>query len=107
MIHVFHDGYQQNGQLWYSYHDGQNWHPDQQVPGVVIGIPASGPPVTLDQVVPMSPSAVVYNNNCYVFYLNADYNLSYKVADGTSWSQEAQVPNGVPLQCGYVGCVVW
>jgi len=42
MIYVFHEGYQQNGQLWYSYHDGQNWHPDQQVPGVVIGTPASG-----------------------------------------------------------------
>ena len=54
----------------------------------------------------MSPSAVVYNNNCYVFYLNAQQNLSYKFADGTSWSNEGLVPD-VPVQCGYAGCVVF
>ena len=104
MIHVFHEGYQDDAQLWYSYHDGQNWHADQQVPGVSIGSPASVP-FTFGPV-PMSPSAVVFDNNCYVFYLNAQQNLSYKVANGTSWSNEGVVPN-VPTQCGYVGCVVF
>lgn len=105
MIHVFHDGYQQDGQLWYSYHDGQNWQPDQQVPGVIISNPGDSE-VALGGVAPMSPSAVVYNNNCYVFYLNAQSNLSYKFANGTSWSNEAVVPD-VPPDCGYAGCVVF
>jgi hypothetical protein len=107
MIHVFHEGYGENQQLWYSYHDGQNWHPDQQVPGVVIGNVADADDGAFAGVAPMSPSAVVYNNNCYVFYLNGQQNLSYKFANGTSWSNEAQVPNGVPQQCGYAGCVVF
>ena len=98
-------GTSKNGQLWYSYHDGQNWQPDQQVPGVVISNPADAEHV-FGGVAPMSPSAVVYNNNCYVFYLNADQNLSYKFANGTSWSNEGLVQD-VPTQCGYAGCVVF
>jgi len=105
MIHVFHQGSQENGQLWYSYHDGQNWQPDQQVPGVYISNVADGERLVGGEA-PMSPSAVVFNNNCYVFYLNGDQNLSYKFADGTSWSNEGLVPN-VPSQCGYAGCVVF
>ena len=105
MIHVFHEGYGENQQLWYSYHDGQNWQPDQQVPGVVISVPADAEQL-FGGVAPMSPSAVVYNNNCYVFYLNAQQNLSYKFANGTSWSNEGVVPD-VPTQCGYAGCVVF
>jgi hypothetical protein len=106
MIHVFHEGSQQNGQLWYSYHDGQNWQPDQPVPGVFIGEPADYNATGTFGVAPMSPSAVVFNNNCYVFYLNANQNLSYKFADGTSWSNEGLVMD-VPQQCGYAGCVVF
>src|SRR5271169_2586529 len=98
MIHVFHQGSQENGQLWYSYHDGQNWQPDQQVPGVTMGNPPDADHGYFANVAPMSPSAVVYNNNCYVFYSNADYNLSYVYADGTSWSQEALVKNA-PVEC--------
>ena len=105
IIHVFHEGYAENGQLWVSYHDGQNWQPDQPVPGVYISSPGDLSIGTGD-VAPMSPSAVVYDNNCYVFYLNAQQNLSYKFADGTSWSNEGLVPD-VPVQCGYVGCVVF
>ena len=104
MIHVFHQGLYDNGELWLSYHDGQNWQPDQQVPGVSIGTP--GDYTAPDGIAPMSPSAVVFNNNCYVFYLNAQQNLSYKFADGTSWSNEGLVQD-VPQQCGYVGCVVF
>ena len=103
MIHVFHRGYQQNGQLWYSYHDGQNWQPDQPVPGVYISN-VDDADSSFGGQAPMSPSAVVFNNNCYVFYLNAQQNLSYKFADGTSWSQEVPVLD-VPTQYGYVGCV--
>jgi hypothetical protein len=106
MIHVFHQGSQQNGQLWYSYHDGQNWQPDQQVKGITMGNPPDADHGYFANVAPMSPSAVVFNNNCYVFYSNADYNLSYVYADGTSWSQEAPVKD-VPSECGYAGCVVF
>jgi hypothetical protein len=105
MIHVFHEGDHVNQQLWYSYHDGQNWQPDQQVPGVVISVPADAEHEFGGEA-PMSPSAVVYNDNCYVFYLNRDQNLSYKFADGTSWSKENLVLD-VPTQCGFVGCVVF
>jgi hypothetical protein len=105
MIHVFHQGLGQNQQLWVSYHDGQNWQPDQQVPGVVIGNPPDAEHA-FGGVAPMSPSAVVYNNNCYVFYLNQNQMLSYKISDGTGWSQETQVPD-VPSQCGWAGCVVY
>jgi hypothetical protein len=106
MIHVFHMGSDRDSQLWYSYHDGKNWQPDQPVPGVFIGDPGDYGSVGTGGVAPMSPSAVVFNNNCYVFYLNADQNLSYKFANGTSWSNEGVVPD-VPTQCGYVGCVVF
>jgi hypothetical protein len=106
MIHVFHEGYEENGQLWVSYHDGQNWQPDQPVPGVFIGSPGDYGSVGTGGVAPMSPSAVVYNNNCYVFYLNGQQNLSYKFADGTSWSNEGLVQD-VPTQCRYAGCVVF
>jgi hypothetical protein len=107
MIHVFHVGSDRSPQLWYSYHDGKNWQPDQPVPGVFVAEPASDEgDVGTGGVAPMSPSAVVYNNNCYVFYLNRDQNLSYKFANGTSWSNEGLVPD-VPQQCGYVGCVVF
>jgi hypothetical protein len=105
VLQVFHEGLGQNGQLWTCWYNGTTWHPDEQVPGVVIDSPPD--PRQGTGVDPMSPAAVVYNGQCYVFYLNLDYNLSYKVADGTSWSQEMQVPNGVPNQCGYVGCVVF
>jgi len=64
MIHVFHQGLEQNGELWYSYHDGQNWQPDQPVPGVSIGNPADYASEGTFGVAPMSPAAVVYNNNC-------------------------------------------
>lgn len=106
MIHVFHEGSNENGQLWYSYHDGRNWQPDQPVPDVFISSPADYQASGTYDIAPMSPSAVVYNNNCYVFYLNGDQTLSYKFADGTSWSQEAPVKD-VPIQCGYAGCVVF
>jgi hypothetical protein len=104
MIHVFHQGIYDNGELWVSYHDGQNWQPDQRVPGVSIG--NVGDYTAPEGIAPMSPSAVVFNNNCYVFYLNAQQNLSYKFADGRSWSNEGLVPD-VPTQCGYTGCVVF
>ena len=113
MIHVFHMGSDRDFQLWYSYHDGQNWHPDQPVPDangnpVVIGDPGDiwNNSIGTGDIAPMSPAAVVFNNNCYVFYLNAQQNLSYKFANGTIWSPEAPVPD-VPSQCGYVGCVVF
>ena len=106
MIHVFDEGSEQNGQLWYSYHDGQIWQPDQQVPDVFIPDPADYAASGTGGVAPMSPSTVVYNNYCDAFYLNGNQNLSYKFANGTSWSQEAPVPD-IPQQCGYVGCVVF
>ena len=67
---------------------------------------ADYPAGSVNGVDPMSPAAVVYNNNCYVFYLNGQLTLSYKVANGTSWSQEGTVPD-VPQSCGWVGCVVF
>jgi hypothetical protein len=106
LLHVFHEGISQNQQLWVSWYNQNTWNQDVQVPGIVIVSPVDYRQQY--EVDPMSPAAVVYRGGCYVFYLNADQNLSYKVAgQSTGWSPEAQVPNGVPSQCGYVGCVAF
>ena len=56
MIHVLHQGAYENVQLWYTFYDGNIWHPDMQVPDLGMSF---------------SPSAVVYNNKLYVFYPGA------------------------------------
>ena len=33
-LYVFHQGFADNGQLWYASFDGQTWAGDQQVPNV-------------------------------------------------------------------------
>jgi hypothetical protein len=75
-ISVFHQGSDNNGQLWYTYsRDGVNWDRDTLVPNVNM----SG-----------SPSAVVYNGLLYVFYQGGSGyagQLWYAVYDGTNWGQ--------------------
>ena len=44
-LNVFHQGFAESGQLWFSYWDGTNWAPDTQV----LNVGMSG-----------SPSAVVH-----------------------------------------------
>ena len=53
-FYVFHQGYGQNGQLWYSYFDGTNWQPDTQV----LSTDANG--FTTNVGMSESPSAIVY-----------------------------------------------
>jgi hypothetical protein len=78
-ITVFHQGIDNNGQLWYTYSaDGTQWGTD-----------------TLVQPLGMtdSPSAVVYNGKLYVFHQRIHNNgqLWYSVFDGTSWSTDKQI----------------
>jgi chitinase len=73
-ITVFHQGYGDNGQLWYTYAPvGENLGGDTQVQNVGM----SG-----------SPSAVVYNGNLYAFHQGIGFNgeLCYSIFDGTNWS---------------------
>ena len=52
-LYVFHQGFKDDGQLWYSYFDGQTWAGDQQVANVGMS---------------ESPSATVFNDRLYVFH---------------------------------------
>jgi hypothetical protein len=79
-ITVFHQGYGDNGQLWYTYFDGTNWGEDTYVPNLGVSD---------------SPSTLVYNGNLYVFHQGGGNNgqLWYSVFDGSNWSSDTQVPN--------------
>ena len=86
-IYVFHQGLDRNeppapdGQLWYSYFDGENWAPDTLVPNVGIS---------------SSPSAVVLpGGGLSVFHQGEGDNgqLWYSYFDGTNWAPDVQVPN--------------
>ena len=86
-LHIFHQGTSGdlinpgNGQLWFSYSDGTNWHPDTQVPNVGMS---------------ESPSPVVYNGNLYVFHQGGYENgqLFYSVyVPGQGWQPDTQLPN--------------
>jgi hypothetical protein len=80
-ISVLHQGFQDNGQLWYTYTDG-------------VG------DSTEDTLVPVlaltdSPSAVVYNGLLYVFHQGGGNEglLRYLTNDGTNWSGDTIVQN--------------
>jgi hypothetical protein len=71
----------QDGQLWYSFFDGTNWHPDTVLPNVGIS---------------EEPSAVVYpGGGMSVFHRGDDVQgtLWYSNFDGTNWYPDTQVPN--------------
>ena len=83
-ITVFHQGSNNDGQLWYTFSsDGKNWgttHTDAQVQGRII----SG-----------SPSVVAYNGVLYIFYQGGNQytgQLWYTTYDGTNWGQNV-IPN--------------
>ena len=72
-LYVFHQGFGDNGQLWYSVFDGSNWAPDTLVQNVNM----SG-----------SPSAVLWAGGITVFHQVSDSNeqLWYTYSgDGTNW----------------------
>jgi hypothetical protein len=66
---VFHQGSNNNGQLWYSPFNGTNWGKDTQIPNVGMS---------------ESPSAVFYNGDLYVFHQGSGDNgqLWYTVSPG-------------------------
>ena len=81
--YVFHQGPGNDGQLWYTRHDGSSWTGDQQVPNVGM----SG-----------SPAVAVYGGGpglLYVFHQGSgnDGQLWYTRHDGSSWTGDQQVPN--------------
>ena len=83
MPYVFHQGPGNDGQLWYTRHDGSSWTGDQQVPNVGM----SG-----------SPTAAVYGGGpglLYVFHQGSgnDGQLWYTSSNGSSWTGDQQVPN--------------
>src|SRR5271168_1499338 len=80
-IAVFHQGYADNGQLWYTYsQDGQQWGGDTPWGGGSPGFPVQ------DLGMSESPSAVVYNGLLYVFHQGSSDNgqLWYSYYDGAN-----------------------
>jgi hypothetical protein len=74
---VFHQGLQNNGQLWYSVWENPGpWSADQQLNFVVM----SG-----------SPSVVVYRNDLWVFHNGGDGSLWYSVFDAGRWLPDERV----------------
>ena len=81
LLYVFHQGSQNNGQLWYSVYNGTSWSGDTHVPNVGISD---------------SPSAVGYAGGITVFHQGAQNNgqLWYNYsADGTHWGGDTLVQN--------------
>ena len=79
-LYVFHQGFDGNGQLWYSSFDGTNCAPDTQIP--ILGM--SG-----------SPWAVLWAGGISVFHQGGENNgsLWYSYFDGTNWYPDTLVPN--------------
>jgi hypothetical protein len=87
-LSVFHQGLRDgygDGQLWYSYFDGQNWAPDTLVPNVGMSY---------------WPSAVAFpGGGLSVFHQGlagdggGDGQLWYSYFDGTNWAPDTLVPN--------------
>ena len=80
LIYLFHQGYGDDGQLWYNTSpDGQTWNGDQQVP---------------DTGMSESPSAVL-DGALYVFHQGSgeDGQLWYNTFDGQTWLGDRQVQN--------------
>jgi Alginate lyase len=94
ILYVFHQGANNDGQLWYSSNDDINWQEDIQVQNLAM----SG-----------SPSAVAYNGNLYVFHQGSGDNgqLWYSVFDGSDWAPDTLVQNlamsGSPSAVAWAG----
>ena len=79
-LYVFHQGYGNNGQLWYSVFDGANWAPDT----LVTTLAMSG-----------APSAVLWDG-ITVFHQGGgnDETLRFVSSpNGVNWGGDTQVPN--------------
>ena len=79
-LYCFHQGSNNNSQLWYSTFDGTNWAQDIKVSNVGMGA---------------SPAVINYNGKLYCFHQGYRSNgkLWYSTFDGTSWAQDKQVQN--------------
>jgi len=79
-LYVFHQGFDGNGQLWYSSFDGANWAPDAQIPILAMS---------------ESPSAVPWAGGVTVFHQGpGDGQLWYSYSsDGTKWGGDTLVQN--------------
>ncbi len=86
LLYVFHQGFGNDGQLWYNSYNGSSWTGDRQVPNTGM----SG-----------SPALAVYgenlaqNDTLYVFHQGSgnDGQLWYNRYNGSSWAGDRQVPN--------------
>ena len=84
-ITVFHQGFHDNGELWYTFSpDGKSWgttQTDAQYPG---SLGMSG-----------SPTAVVYNGVLFIFHQGGHDSgeLWYTAFDGTNWGPDTYLRN--------------
>ena len=120
-LYLFHQGSENDGQLWHTLFDQEKWYQDAQLPNVGI---TDGPSAVAydsklyvvhqgngdlwysafdgktwqpDTNVPNvgvkgSPSAVVFQKNLYVFH-QGNGDLWYTVFDGNTWQEDTNVPN--------------
>jgi hypothetical protein len=78
-LYVFHQGSNEDGQLWYTYFDGTNWAPDTPVWNLGMS---------------SSPSAVAWAGGISVFHQGSDNKLWYTYSrDGINWDPDTLVPN--------------
>jgi hypothetical protein len=80
-LYVFHQGSNEDGQLWYTYYDGANWAPDTPVRNLGMS---------------SSPSAVAWAGGISVFHQGSDNNgqLWYTYSrDGLNSDTDTPVPN--------------
>jgi galactan endo-1,6-beta-galactosidase len=79
-LYCFHQGYHQDGTLWYDVYDGVRWLGDKQV---TVSAMSEG------------PSAVEFKGALYCFYQGSGEHgeLRYTVFDGANWRPEQTVPN--------------
>ena len=89
-LYVFHQGQDNDGQLWWSVFDGNNWSGERQVPNLGLS---------------ESPGAVDWKGGITVFHQAASSNLlMYTFSpDGKQWGGDTSVNVGMS---GSPSCVV-
>jgi hypothetical protein len=96
-IYVFHQGYEQDGNIWYSHFHFSNstWDPDKQVPNVRIGGQPNGY---------AGPSAIAFPDGRISVYHQGDIDPRFMVGnnvlfhfDDLTSGNDMEVPNGARL----------
>jgi hypothetical protein len=75
--------------IWFATHDGNQWSPQQNIPGVFTSFrPTLGVYTTVSEYLP------VYNGLAYMAWkgTEGDTAIYYTTYDGSNWAPQQQVP---------------